>query len=103
MKAKIKLKSVTLLAVMGISKAVLADGGPLAAQFTPVENLPPEQRQVVTDVLSQHKELDLLDWDNLAVGVNENGDVVIIPKKDAAMCCVGSPSCTGPLSIKIQQ
>jgi hypothetical protein len=92
MKKKLTM-SAAVAALMGISGIALADTG---NQFTPVENLIPDQRQAVFESLSQMTNGAELDWDRIAVGVDENGQIVILQKAEVAGGgSTGSPSSFG--------
>jgi hypothetical protein len=92
MKVKLNMASTVLLAFVGLAGSAFADGG---SQFTPVENLVPEQRQAVYDIISQMPNSANVDWDNVVAGVNANGEVVLMPKLEANLASSGNPSCTG--------
>jgi hypothetical protein len=89
MKTKMTVKSAVAVTLLGLSHAALADTG---SNFTPVENLMPEQRQEVFEKLSQMTGGADLNWDQVAVGVNENGDVVVVDKKAANLQVAPQPS-----------
>jgi hypothetical protein len=99
MKVKFNLTSTALLAVVGLSGAAFADG----IQFTPVENLVPEQRQAVYEMISQMPNSADVDWDNVVAGVDANGEVMLIPRTAVEMPSSGSPSCTGRIDLLMNQ
>ena len=95
MKTKITATSAVMAALIGLSHAALADE---CGRFTPVEDLSPEQRQQVFDNVAQMTNGAELDWDHIAIGVNENGQVVLMKKLEVNMQGgVGSPSSFGAM------
>ena len=89
---KITVTSAALFAVIGLSRVALADGG---SQFTPVENLSPEQRQQVFEKISEMTKGAEPDWDKVVAGINGDGQAVLMQKSDVELASNGSPSCTG--------
>ena len=92
MKTKLPVKSAVVVTLMGLSHAALAD---TESKFTPVENLMPEQRQEVFEKVSQMTGGVDLDWDHIAVGVNESGEVLIVNKEEANLQVAPQPSSIG--------
>ena len=91
MKAK-NAKSAAVIALMSLlhGTSAFAEGH----TFTPLENLPPEQRQEITEKLNKvASEVDNIDWDELVVGVNEHGKITFRNKSEAEMQVMGSFSC----------
>ena len=88
----VTIKSITVAALMGISRVALADSG---TQFTPVERLQPEQRQAVFEKISQMTDGPNLDWDKVAVGVDQSGNVMIVEKAQANLEVLSQPSSLG--------
>ena len=68
--------------------------------FTPLEDLPPEMRQKVVEKLDELSISIQIDWEKVAVGVNENGEFTLILKKDAGLLPTGNPSCFGRLATE---
>ncbi len=85
MKKKLTM-SAAVAALMGISGIALADVG---NGFTPVEKLMPEQRQAVFDTISQFTNGAELDWDRIVVGIDENGQIVILQKNESQAASSG--------------
>jgi hypothetical protein len=91
MKVKINGKSAAaIIAVLSMSNIALADS---AKQFTPVENLTPEQRQEVYNKISNATQDMEIDWDSIALGMNEKGQPTLIQKNQVEMVGIGQPSC----------
>lgn len=94
MKTKLTM-SAAVAALMGMSGVAIADTD---LQFIPVENLMPDERQIVFNSLSQMMNGAELDWDRVAVGVDQNGQIVILQKdadQAASKKSAGSPSSFG--------
>lgn len=92
MKTKLTATTAAMAALIGLSHIAHADGG---NQFTPVEDLPPEQRQEVFNQVAQMTNGAELDWDHVVVGVDANGQVVILQKDRVALQGAGAPSSFG--------
>ena len=86
-------KSAALLALMGLIKVSTAQAD--GHTFTPIENLPPEQRQVISEKLDEITKNINVDWDNIVVGVDENGELTMAPKSQINLGGVSSPSSFG--------
>ena len=89
MKTKLTATSAAMFALLGLSRVALADG---ESRFTAVEDLLPEQRQAVFQKLSEMTNGAELDWDHIAVGVNEGGQVVLVQKDQVKFQASGAPS-----------
>lgn len=96
MKTKLTV-SATIVSLMGVSGVALAETG---TQFTPVEKLMPDQRQLVFERLSQMTNGAELDWDRIIVGVNEEGQIVIFQKDEIKSKSIGTPSSFGRSAIE---
>ena len=70
MKTNNTAKSAALLALMGLIQVSTAHAD--GHSFIPLENLPPEQRQVLSEQLNALTRDINVNWDEIAVGVDEN-------------------------------
>jgi len=66
-----------------------ADG----SSFTPLENLPPEQRQQISEKLNDLAKNMEIDWDNIVVGIGESGRITFRNKEDVRLQAAGGFSC----------
>jgi hypothetical protein len=82
--------SAALVALMGLIKVSTAQAD--GHSFTPIENLPPEQRQVITEQLNELTKNINVDWEHIVVGVDENGKITIAPKEAVPQAHISSPS-----------
>jgi hypothetical protein len=90
MKTKIKATTAAMTALMGFSQIALADSG---ANFTPVEDLSPAQRQHVYAVITNASDLAAqIDWDKVVVGINDNGEITFMEKTEAGLQLMSAPS-----------
>ena len=95
MKNKIVTTATVIATLAGISHIARADGG--TDQFTPIESLPPEIRQEISaKVFELTRDMDV-DWDNVAVGLDDNGKISLRPRSDKQMTA-GSFSCAAARS-----
>lgn len=97
MKSKITATSTAIVSLIGISQAALADGN---CTFTPVEDLAPEQRQEIFQQLSQLDDAANFDWENVVVGINEQGNLVFMKKSEAGLQIMAGPSTFSGFSIE---
>jgi hypothetical protein len=67
--------------------------------FTPLEDLPPEVRQQVIERINELAEYENIDWENVTAGIDENGNVSLVPRSDVVLQAIGNPSSIGD-SIK---
>lgn len=84
-------KTAATLALMGLLKVSLANAE--VRNFTPIEKLPPDQRQLIAhqiDILTKDLHID---WDEIAVGIDENGKVTLVSKIAAGLKPTINPSC----------
>lgn len=94
MKNNRSAKSAALLMVGLIQVSTAnADGH----SFTPIENLPPEQRQVLSEQLNDLTKNINIDWDEIGVGVDENGQLILMPKSESGMRQLATPSSWGSI------
>lgn len=93
MKINEKAKQAALLALLGLFQMSTAHGE--EHKFTPLENLPPEQRIVLTEKLNNILKDIIVDWDEIAVGVDENGNLTLKMKTECGMRQLASPSSFG--------
>ena len=81
-------KSAALLALMGLMKVSTAHAD--GHSFTPIENLPPEQRQAVAEQVDELTKNINVDWDNVVVGVDETGKPMMLPKSDFDLASISA-------------
>ena len=94
MKNNVTSKSAALL-VAGLIQVSTAHAE--GQSFTPIENLAPEQRQVLSEQLNDLTKNINIDWDETAVGVDENGQLILMPKSESGMRLLASPSSWGSI------
>jgi len=100
MKSNIKASSAAMAALVGFSSIALANAG---ANFTPVEDLSPEQRQEVYEhIANASEQAAQIDWDKVVVGVNESGEITFMAKTEAGLQATSSPSSFGRLTKAAQ-
>ena len=98
MKRKIVTTTTLLASLIGISQMAQAEGE--KHQFTPIENLAPETRQAISArVYDLTKGLEI-DWDQVVVGVNENGEIALRAKSAVEPQSSGSFSCAAPAAAQ---
>ena len=84
-------KSAAIIALMSLLQVATANAE--GQSFIPLENLPPDQRQQISQKINElSKELNI-DWDEIIIGVNENGQISFRNKNDVNMQVTGSFSC----------
>ncbi len=93
MTSKNASKTAATLALMGLLKVSMANAE--VRNFTPIEKLPPEQRQLIVqriDILTKDLHIE---WDEIAVGVDENGKITLVSKIAAGLKPTINPSSLG--------
>ncbi len=90
MKVNNKAKQAALLALMGLLQISTAQGA--EHKFIPLEQLPPEQRIILTEKLNNLLKDVNIDWDEIVVGVDENGKLTLKLKSECEMRELSSPS-----------
>jgi len=91
MKTKLTSRAAAIAAFVSliqVAHAKAVDKG-----FTPLEYLPPEQRQQIVEKLNELTQIMEVDWDRIAVGINKNGEIILVPKTEANLGNEGTPSC----------
>ena len=63
--------------------------------FTPIEKLPPEQRQMLIELANELTKTLNIDWDEIVIGVDENGKPTLMTKSKAGLSEMSSPSSFG--------
>lgn len=63
--------------------------------FTPIEKLPPEQRQILIELVNELSKTLNIDWDEIVIGVDENGKPTLMPKSKLELPQVAAPSSFG--------
>jgi hypothetical protein len=101
MKNKILTSTTVLATLMSISQIAHADD--VAHQFTPIENLPPEIRQEVSAKVFELTKNMEIDWDNVAVGLNEDGKIFLVSKLEFVASSSGGFSCATHASVTIEE
>lgn len=94
MKINNKAKQATLIALMGILQISIAHGE--ENKFIPLEQLPPEQRMILTEKLNNFLKEVNVDWDEILVGIDENGKLTLKLKSECKMSPLSNPSCFAP-------
>ena len=89
-----RTKSAATLAAF-LSLAPMANALAAGQIFTAYEDLLPEQRREVAAVVDELTKDVNVDWSNIAIGVDENGQIVVVPKGEANLQAVGAPSSFG--------
>jgi len=88
-------RSAALFAMIGVFQVSTAHAD--GQSFTPIENLPPEQRQQITEEVANITKNIIIDWDEIAVGLDENEKIIFIPKSEAGLKHLANPSCFGSI------
>ena len=84
-------KTAAALALIGLLKVSVA--GAEIQNFTPMEKLPPEQRRTICEQLNILTKDIHIDWDEIAVGVDEEGRLTLVSKHSAGLKPTINPSC----------
>jgi hypothetical protein len=91
MKRKIIATTTVFAALIGMAQVAQAQSE--EHQFTPIEELSPEIRQEIgSRVYELTKGLEI-DWDQVALGLNEKGEIIIRAKTDLKLKAAGTFSC----------
>ncbi len=93
MKTKLTSKAAAIAAFISLIQVAQAET--TTHSFTPLEDLPPEQRQKIAEKINELSNEMQIDWEQFAIGVNEEGKIVFILKKDANLSPTINPSCFG--------
>ena len=93
MKAK-NAKSAAIIALMSLIQ--MPNAFAESVSFTPLENLPPEQRQEITEKLTELSKGIDINWDEVTVGVNEHGQITF----REAMRPMGTFSCLATQKVE---
>lgn len=98
MNKKIAVTSALLSTLVGLSHvAYAADAG---HTFTPLENLPPEQRQEISAQVADLTHGLQIDWDSIAIGLDENGNISLRSKNEFKAQAVGGFSCYSAKAVE---
>lgn len=84
-------KTAAALALIGLLK--VSSAGAIVENFTPIEKLPPEQRRLICEQLKTLVKDLHIDWDEIAVGVDEDGKITLVSKVSAGLKPTINPSC----------
>jgi hypothetical protein len=68
--------------------------------FTPLEDLPPEARQQVIEKINNLSGVQEIDWEEVVAGIDEHGNLSIVPRSEAGLRDTGTPSCLGIIPIE---
>lgn len=101
MKTKLSAKTAAIAAFISLIQVAHAETS--THSFTPLEDLPPEMRQQIVEKLNELSKNMQIDWEQVAVGVNENGELTLILKKDANLRPMGSPSSFGMSATRLPE
>ena len=91
MKNQKTAKLAALLSLMGLIQVSTAQADD--PSFTPIENLPPEQRLEISKTLNDIAKEFSIDWDEIIIGVNDSGQITFINKKELILQATGGFSC----------
>jgi hypothetical protein len=86
-----KINSLVAAAILGLSNIAVAED--CQKTFTPIENLQPEDREMLIRRLEILKDHVQIDWKTVVIGVDENGKLIIKARKPDENNPVGNPSC----------
>jgi len=98
MKTKLTARTAAIAAFIGLIQ--VAHAQTTGHAFTPIEDLLPEQRQQIIEKLNELTRNMKIDWDHIAVGINENGEITLLSKSEAGLQTKGSPSSFGSMKEK---
>lgn len=90
----IATKILSILAVAGVVNVAMADE--TCSSFTPVDLLSAQERSLVSAKISEIEKTVKIDWDLIEAGINEQGDVVLCPRKKKSDNQIASESCYSP-------
>lgn len=100
MKSKIIAKTTILATLLGLAQVAHAEA--TAQSFTPLEELPPEQRLAIQSQLDDLEGAREIEWDNTVVGVNENGEIAFRQKSEVQLHELGTFSTVQGLAAEPQ-
>ena len=98
MKKKLLSTSTVLATLVGMAQMARADGN--SPQFTPLEELAPEVRQEISAKVAELSQDMDIDWDEVLVGLDENGEISFRAKSGIQLHSGGGFSCTSKLSVE---
>lgn len=89
---KPKLSALVAAALVGVSQTAVADSqGPQA--FIPIEKLSPQERMTLKPRIESLYHNMNIDWDSIAIGLNEKGELVLRGRSTFEDRDVPEPSC----------
>lgn len=89
-KSKPKMAAVVAAALMSLSQTVSAED---RGTITLLENLSPQDRAKVEDRLRNLDQQIKIDWNSVVIGVNERGEIVLLPRNGCESYRISEPSC----------
>ncbi|MBX3033563.1 MAG: hypothetical protein KF865_06520 [Bdellovibrionaceae bacterium] len=90
--AKPKLGALVAAAIMGACAVATADGK-ASETFIPLESLTPQERIALQPRIELLDKYVKIDWQNVLVGLNEKGELVLRDKNAVEMQRVAEPTC----------
>jgi hypothetical protein len=91
--SKPKIAMTVLAAIASLCQSSLADE---KKPVTLLEHLPPQERAALEEDIRRLDQMVKIDWENVVVGVNNEGEIVLVPRKNIKLNAVANPSCWGP-------
>lgn len=88
--SKPKIAAAVAVAVMSLCPAVKAEE---QDKITLLENLSPQDRASVEERIRLLDQQIKIDWENVIVGVNEKGEIVLLPRNKCEPYKIAEPSC----------
>lgn len=88
-------KSIFAVVLLGMLHAFAANASVQDEGFTPLEQLSPQARQALAQQVNALMQTAQIDWETVAVGVNDEGKLVIRSKDKVMLQQVSSPSTWG--------
>lgn len=88
--SKPKMAAIVAAAMMSLSQVAKAVD---QSKITLLEQLSPEDRAAVEERIRILDQDIKIDWNNVIVGLNEKGEIVLIPRDDCGAAGIAEPSC----------
>jgi hypothetical protein len=92
-KAKLGLLIAALLTIGQVSNA--NDKSIEQDEFAPIEALTPEHRASLLPQIELLRKTIKIDWNSVALGINQNGELVLKGKEAAKLETTANPTCWG--------
>ena len=88
--SKPKMTAVVAAAMMSLSHVAKADE---QSKITLLEQLSPQDRAAVEERIRILDQQIKIDWNSVIVGLNEKGEIVLIPRHGCGEARIAEPSC----------